>query len=252
METCIVWWSMAALRVRQKRLGHGLLAPRPDRRSGAGLSSIPTTEQHRPGVDFSKKGQADYAGAKFGDLVDAIAHFDAQELIDPKKVGVTGGLWWLRLRLRRPGSPSTSPRASCLSASPIRSRRARPTSPTRCSSFTRAAGHGSTGTGSSGHPLRGASAHPHPNHAWRAGHPRAPEPVPGEALPLPQARRQDPSPPGALPQRRAREPQSSRALTTASGSSAGSSTTSPARGSRRPPPGPGKALNPSLLRSAKR
>ena len=43
------------------------------------------------GVDFSKKGQADYAGAEFDDLVDAIAHFDAQGLIDPKKVGITGG-----------------------------------------------------------------------------------------------------------------------------------------------------------------
>ncbi|MDP6947046.1 MAG: LpqB family beta-propeller domain-containing protein, partial [Myxococcota bacterium] len=43
------------------------------------------------GVAFSKMGQSDYAGAEFDDLVDAITHFDAQGLIDTKKVGITGG-----------------------------------------------------------------------------------------------------------------------------------------------------------------
>lgn len=43
------------------------------------------------GVAFSKMGQADYAGGEFNDLVDAITHFDKAGLIDPKKVGITGG-----------------------------------------------------------------------------------------------------------------------------------------------------------------
>lgn len=43
------------------------------------------------GVAFSKKGQADYAGGEFNDLVDAIAHFDKTGLIDKSKVGITGG-----------------------------------------------------------------------------------------------------------------------------------------------------------------
>ncbi|WP_196139296.1 S9 family peptidase [Aliikangiella sp. G2MR2-5] len=43
------------------------------------------------GVDFSKLGQADYAGAEFNDLVDAIEHLSETGLIDKKKVGITGG-----------------------------------------------------------------------------------------------------------------------------------------------------------------
>lgn len=43
------------------------------------------------GVEFSKLGQADAAGKEFDDLVDAIDHFDETGLIDPKKVGITGG-----------------------------------------------------------------------------------------------------------------------------------------------------------------
>ncbi|MCO4763916.1 MAG: S9 family peptidase [Myxococcales bacterium] len=43
------------------------------------------------GVAFSKLDQADYAGAEFNDLVDAITHLDKAGLVDPKKVGITGG-----------------------------------------------------------------------------------------------------------------------------------------------------------------
>jgi dipeptidyl aminopeptidase/acylaminoacyl peptidase len=43
------------------------------------------------GVAFSKKGQSDYAGGEFDDLVDAITHFDTTGLIDKTKVGITGG-----------------------------------------------------------------------------------------------------------------------------------------------------------------
>lgn len=43
------------------------------------------------GVEFSKMGQADYAGAEFNDLVDAISHLSNTGLIDKKKVGITGG-----------------------------------------------------------------------------------------------------------------------------------------------------------------
>lgn len=43
------------------------------------------------GVEFSKKGQADYAGAEFNDLVDAITHLSNEGLIDKERVGITGG-----------------------------------------------------------------------------------------------------------------------------------------------------------------
>ena len=43
------------------------------------------------GVEFSKMGQGDYAGAEFNDLVDAITHLSNQGLVDKKKVGITGG-----------------------------------------------------------------------------------------------------------------------------------------------------------------
>lgn len=43
------------------------------------------------GVEFSKLGQADYAGAEFNDLVDAITHLSEIGLIDKNKVGITGG-----------------------------------------------------------------------------------------------------------------------------------------------------------------
>lgn len=43
------------------------------------------------GVEFSKKGQADYAGAEFNDLVDAITHLDNEGIIDKERVGITGG-----------------------------------------------------------------------------------------------------------------------------------------------------------------
>ncbi len=43
------------------------------------------------GVAFSKLGQADYAGAEFDDLVDAVDHLVNMGLVDRKKVGVTGG-----------------------------------------------------------------------------------------------------------------------------------------------------------------
>jgi dipeptidyl aminopeptidase/acylaminoacyl peptidase len=43
------------------------------------------------GVDFSKLGQADYAGKEFDDLVDAVRHLVAVGLVDERRVGVTGG-----------------------------------------------------------------------------------------------------------------------------------------------------------------
>lgn len=43
------------------------------------------------GVDFSKLGQADYAGAEFDDLIDAVDHLIAIGLVDKDKVGITGG-----------------------------------------------------------------------------------------------------------------------------------------------------------------
>jgi len=43
------------------------------------------------GVEFSKMGQADYAGAEFNDLVDAITHLSEIGLIDKDRVGITGG-----------------------------------------------------------------------------------------------------------------------------------------------------------------
>ncbi len=43
------------------------------------------------GVAFSKLGQADYAGAEFDDLVDAMRHLVNMGLVDETKVGVTGG-----------------------------------------------------------------------------------------------------------------------------------------------------------------
>ena len=43
------------------------------------------------GVEFSKLGQADYAGKEFDDLIDAIDHLVAEGLVDKDRVGVTGG-----------------------------------------------------------------------------------------------------------------------------------------------------------------
>jgi dipeptidyl aminopeptidase/acylaminoacyl peptidase len=43
------------------------------------------------GVAFSKLGQADYAGAEFDDLVDAVEHLVETGLVDRARVGVTGG-----------------------------------------------------------------------------------------------------------------------------------------------------------------
>lgn len=43
------------------------------------------------GVEFSKLGQADAAGGEFDDIVDAIDHLAEIGLVDPDKVGITGG-----------------------------------------------------------------------------------------------------------------------------------------------------------------
>ena len=43
------------------------------------------------GVEFAKSSQGDAAGKEFDDLVDAADHLIATGLVDPKKVGVTGG-----------------------------------------------------------------------------------------------------------------------------------------------------------------
>ncbi|MCZ6683616.1 MAG: S9 family peptidase, partial [Planctomycetota bacterium] len=43
------------------------------------------------GVAFSKKGQSDYAGKEFDDLIDAIDHLVDAGLVDRDRVGVTGG-----------------------------------------------------------------------------------------------------------------------------------------------------------------
>jgi dipeptidyl aminopeptidase/acylaminoacyl peptidase len=43
------------------------------------------------GVEFSKLDYGDPAGPEFDDLVDAISHLAKEGLVDPKKVGITGG-----------------------------------------------------------------------------------------------------------------------------------------------------------------
>ncbi len=43
------------------------------------------------GIEFAMSHQADYAGKEFNDLVDAIDHLADAGLVDPDKVGVTGG-----------------------------------------------------------------------------------------------------------------------------------------------------------------
>ncbi|MBL9135068.1 MAG: S9 family peptidase [Verrucomicrobiales bacterium] len=43
------------------------------------------------GVSFSKLGQGDAAGKEFDDLVDAVDHLASIGLVDPKRVGITGG-----------------------------------------------------------------------------------------------------------------------------------------------------------------
>jgi len=43
------------------------------------------------GVEFSKMGQADYAGGEFNDLVDAVDHLVEIGLVDKERVGITGG-----------------------------------------------------------------------------------------------------------------------------------------------------------------
>jgi dipeptidyl aminopeptidase/acylaminoacyl peptidase len=43
------------------------------------------------GVEFSKLGQRDAAGKEFDDLIDAVDHLVGMGLVDPKRVGVTGG-----------------------------------------------------------------------------------------------------------------------------------------------------------------
>ncbi len=43
------------------------------------------------GVEFSQRGQGDYAGAEFNDLVDAVNHLVESGLVDRARVGVTGG-----------------------------------------------------------------------------------------------------------------------------------------------------------------
>jgi dipeptidyl aminopeptidase/acylaminoacyl peptidase len=43
------------------------------------------------GVSFSKLGQGDAAGKEFDDLVDAVDHLVSIGLVDPKRVGITGG-----------------------------------------------------------------------------------------------------------------------------------------------------------------
>ena len=43
------------------------------------------------GLNYAMSHQGDYAGKEFDDLVDAIDHLDREGMVDPKKVGVTGG-----------------------------------------------------------------------------------------------------------------------------------------------------------------
>jgi dipeptidyl aminopeptidase/acylaminoacyl peptidase len=43
------------------------------------------------GVEFSKFGQGDPAGREFDDLIDAIEHLSRAGLVDPTRVGITGG-----------------------------------------------------------------------------------------------------------------------------------------------------------------
>jgi dipeptidyl aminopeptidase/acylaminoacyl peptidase len=56
------------------------------------------------GVEFSKLGQGDAAGAEFDDLIDGIDHLVASGVADPERIGVTGGSYggyataWLATR----------------------------------------------------------------------------------------------------------------------------------------------------------
>ncbi|MDH3786884.1 MAG: S9 family peptidase, partial [Acidobacteriota bacterium] len=56
------------------------------------------------GVEFSKWGHGDAAGKEFDDLIDAIDHLAAAGIVDPERVGVTGGSYggyatgWLSTR----------------------------------------------------------------------------------------------------------------------------------------------------------
>jgi dipeptidyl aminopeptidase/acylaminoacyl peptidase len=59
------------------------------------------------GVAFSKRGQGDYGGREFDDLVDAIRHLARRGLIDRRRVGIVGGSYggyaaaWAATRLTR-------------------------------------------------------------------------------------------------------------------------------------------------------
>ena len=100
------------------------------------------------GVAFSKLGQGDPAGKEFDDLIDAVDHLVAQGLVDPSKVGITGGSYggyataWCSTRYSQTGSPP----GSCSWGSRTRSPRpGRPTSPTKNISSTPANARGTTG-----------------------------------------------------------------------------------------------------------
>lgn len=73
-------WNTYAARPGQALAARGYMVFYPNYRGSTGR-----------GVAYSKLDQHDYAGAEFDDLVDAIAHLDERGLIDPKRVGVTGG-----------------------------------------------------------------------------------------------------------------------------------------------------------------
>jgi len=73
-------WQTAYARPGQVAAARGFAVFHPNYRGSTGR-----------GVNFSKLGQADYAGKEFDDLVDAVDHLIETGLVDRDHVGVTGG-----------------------------------------------------------------------------------------------------------------------------------------------------------------
>ena len=73
-------WNTSYSRWGQMLCARGYFAWYPNYRSSTGY-----------GVDFTKHDHGDLMGGEFNDHIDAIAHFDRQGLIDPKRVGIGGG-----------------------------------------------------------------------------------------------------------------------------------------------------------------
>lgn len=73
-------WTTSYSRPGQVAAARGFVVFQPNYRASTGR-----------GMEFSKLDHGDVAGKEFDDLVDAIDHLAATGLVDPEKVGVTGG-----------------------------------------------------------------------------------------------------------------------------------------------------------------